>query len=145
MHTNYQVSWTSVNNNNNNNNNNVLLSFIMCSSMPWTLSSWIHINLNTIFYTYVEDSPTKTIYIKHYMDTHNDCSRNWVLILVWVEILWEEEGFQFGFNRWQSWVVSKVLWEWIPNVGFKAREGAKAMRLAFVLSDFQHVGVRRRA
>ena len=26
----------------------------------------IHINLNTIFYTHVEHSPTKTIYIKYY-------------------------------------------------------------------------------
>ena len=40
-----------------------------------------------------------------------------------MEILWEEEGFQFGFKRWQGWAVSKVLWEWIPNVGSKAREG----------------------
>ena len=30
----------------------------------------IHINLSTIFYTHVEDSPTKAIYIRHYMDTH---------------------------------------------------------------------------
>ena len=29
--------------------------------------------------------------------------------------------------------------------GSKARESAKAMSLAFVLLDFQHVGVRRRA
>ena len=29
-----------------------------------------HINLNTIFYTYAEDSPTKTIYIRHYMERH---------------------------------------------------------------------------
>ena len=29
----------------------------------------IHNNLNTIFYTDVEDSPTKTIYIRH-METH---------------------------------------------------------------------------
>ena len=30
----------------------------------------IHIiNLNTIFYTYVEDSTAKTIYIRHYMET----------------------------------------------------------------------------
>ena len=36
-----------------------------------------------------------------------------------MEILWEEEGFQFGFKRWQGWAVSKVLWEWIPNVGSK--------------------------
>ena len=34
-----------------------------------------------------------------------------------MKILWEEEGFQFGFKRWQCWAVSKVLWEWIPNVG----------------------------
>ena len=47
-----------------------------------------------------------------------------------MEILWEEEGFQFGFKRWQGWAVSKVLWEWIPNVGSKARGGAEAMSLA---------------
>ena len=28
----------------------------------------IHINLNMIFYTHVEHSPTKTIYIKYYME-----------------------------------------------------------------------------
>ena len=39
--------------------------------------------------------------------------------------------------------MSKVLWEWIPNGGSKAREGAKAMSLAFVSLDFQHAGVRR--
>ena len=83
----------------------------------------IHINLNMIFYTHVEHSPTKTISIKYYTKqtnnnnkkrttnththarthartrapplphTHNDCSRNWVLILVRMEILGEEEGF----------------------------------------------------
>ena len=30
----------------------------------------IHINLSMIFYTYVEHSPTKTIYIKYYTETH---------------------------------------------------------------------------
>ena len=31
----------------------------------------IHINLNMIFYTHVEHSPTETIYIKYYLkDTH---------------------------------------------------------------------------
>ena len=30
----------------------------------------IHINLNMIFYTHVEHSPTKTIYIKYYLNTH---------------------------------------------------------------------------
>ena len=60
----------------------------------------IHMNLNTIFYSHVEHSPTKTIYIKyyknklkntHYTHTHThahiDCSRNWVLIFVRMEIL----------------------------------------------------------
>ena len=55
-----------------------------------------------------------------------------------MEMLWEEEGFQFGFKRWKGWAVSKVLWQWIPNVGAKAREGAEAMSLALVLLDFQH-------
>ena len=55
----------------------------------------IHVNLNMISYTHVEHSPTKTIYIKYYFiflnalqtHTHIDCSRNWVLILVRMEIL----------------------------------------------------------
>ena len=59
----------------------------------------IHININTTFYTHIEHSPTKTIYIRYCMETcmhahshththtHNDCSRNWVLILAGVEIL----------------------------------------------------------
>ena len=42
--------------------------------------------------------------------THNDCSRNWLLILVWTEIVWEEEGFQFGFKRWHGWAASKASW-----------------------------------
>ena len=53
----------------------------------------IRINLKKLFYTHVEGSPTKTIYIWQYMETHthtrtqNDCSRNWVLIVVMAEIL----------------------------------------------------------
>ena len=63
----------------------------------------IHINLNTIFYTHVEDSPTKPIYIRHnththththahahahtHTHTHNDCSTNWVLTLVGAEVV----------------------------------------------------------
>ena len=74
----------------------------------------IHINLNMIFYTHVKHSPIKTIYIKYYLKinlkitiiikthykhahtrththahthTYTDCSRNWVLILVRMEIL----------------------------------------------------------
>ena len=29
-----------------------------------------HVNLNTIFYTHAEHSPTETIYIRYYMETH---------------------------------------------------------------------------
>ena len=68
----------------------------------------IHINLNMIFYTHEEHGPTKTIYIKYYLKikkkalqththththtqlhthAHTDCSRNWVLILVRMEML----------------------------------------------------------
>ena len=36
-----------------------------------TLSAhMIDINLNTIFYTHVEHSPTKTIHIRYYVETH---------------------------------------------------------------------------
>ena len=30
----------------------------------------IHINLNMVFYTHVEHSPTNTIYIRYYMEIH---------------------------------------------------------------------------
>ena len=52
----------------------------------------------------------------HYKHTHTHThmhahmhaltSRNWVLILVRMEILWEEKGFQFGFKRWPGWAAS---------------------------------------
>ena len=43
-----------------------------------TLSTYIiHIiiNLNTIFCMYIEDIPIKTIYIRHYMETHTHTHR----------------------------------------------------------------------
>ena len=46
------------------NNNNVHLS---CADQRLS-AHMIHINLNMIFYTHVEQSPTKTIYIKYYME-----------------------------------------------------------------------------
>ena len=36
------------------------------------IAHMIHINLNIIFYTHVEHSPTKTIYIKFYMGKDNE-------------------------------------------------------------------------
>ena len=35
----------------------------------------IHINLHMIFYTHVEHSPTKTIYIKYYKKSNNKIKR----------------------------------------------------------------------
>ena len=91
------------------NNNNIYHALINALS-----AHMIHINLNMIFYTHVKHSPTKTIYIKYYLitiitviiiikthykhararthththtHTYTDCSRNWVLILVRMEIL----------------------------------------------------------
>ena len=43
----------------------------MRSPTPWALTSYL-LTLNTIFYAYVEDSPTKTIYMRHYMETHTE-------------------------------------------------------------------------
>ena len=116
----------------------IIIIMYICHALVNALSAhMIHINLNMIFYTHVEHSPTKTIYIKYYTKqnknalhtltthththarthaltharthahththththTHSDCSRNWVLVLVRMEILGEEEGFQFGFKR----------------------------------------------
>ena len=34
------------------------------------ITHMIHINLSTIFYSHIEHSPTKTVYIRHYMHTH---------------------------------------------------------------------------
>ena len=34
----------------------------------------VHINLNMVFYTHVEHSPTKTIYIKYYTKTKTKCT-----------------------------------------------------------------------
>jgi len=36
----------------------------------------IHINLNIIFYTHVEHSPTKTIYIKKVKEDENEKKKN---------------------------------------------------------------------
>ena len=107
----------------------IIIMYIYHALIKALSTHMIHINLN-IFYTHVEHSPTKTIYIKYYTKkiekiqqnkkhykhihtharapplpppphthTYNDCSRNWVLVLVRIERLGEEEGFQFGFKR----------------------------------------------
>ena len=37
-----------------------------------------------------------------YARAHNDCNKNWVVLLVGAEILREEDGFEIGFKRWQG-------------------------------------------
>ena len=80
----------------------IIIMYIYQALINALSAHMIHTDLNTIFYTHIEHSPTKTIYIRYYMETHtharththSDCSRNWVLMLAGVEILWEEEGFR---------------------------------------------------
>ena len=56
----------------------------------------IHINLNKYNILYVRRGQSYQNNLHKALcgntHTHNDCSRNWVLILVGAEILWEEEG-----------------------------------------------------
>ena len=48
-----------------------LIIMFICHALINTLSApVIHNNLNMIFCTHVEHSPTKTIYIKHYTEKH---------------------------------------------------------------------------
>ena len=46
--------------------NNVIIMYIYHALTNALSAHMIHINLNMIFYTHVEHSPTKTIYIKNY-------------------------------------------------------------------------------
>ena len=43
----------------------IIIMYIYHVLMNTLSAHTIHINLNTIFYTHVEDSPTKIIYIRH--------------------------------------------------------------------------------
>ena len=65
----------------------IIIMYIYCAFINALSAHMIHINLNLIFYTHVEHSPTKTIYIIYYMEkqtltththththTHTDCS-----------------------------------------------------------------------
>ena len=93
----------------------IIIMYIYHALINALIAHMIQINLNMIFYTHVEHSPTKTIYIKYYKKykkykkcsthththTHTNthtlarslahslthCSRNYVLILVRMEIL----------------------------------------------------------
>ena len=88
----------------------IIIMYIYHVLINTSSAHMIHINLNTILYTHVEHSPTKTNYIKYikkiiikikthhartyarthartHEHTHTDCSRNWVLMLVRMEEL----------------------------------------------------------
>ena len=64
-----------------------------------------HIHTHTHTHTHTHIHTHTHTHTHTYSHTCTQCCRNWVLILVRVEILWEEEGFQFGFKRWQGWAV----------------------------------------
>ena len=45
----------------------IMMMYIYHALINALSAHMIHINLNMIFYTHVEYSPTKTIYIKYYL------------------------------------------------------------------------------
>ena len=51
--------------------NIILIMYIDYALINALSAHMIHINLNMIFYTHVEHSPTKTIYIKYYTTKQN--------------------------------------------------------------------------
>ena len=58
----------------------------------------IHVNLNMIFYTHVEHSPTKTIYIKYYLGK-TDFSFHLCMTL-WLEVCAGECTVSGSFVTW---------------------------------------------
>ena len=48
----------------------IIIMYIYYALINALSTYMIHINLNRIFYTHVEHSPTKTIYIKYYTEKH---------------------------------------------------------------------------
>ena len=48
----------------------IIIMYIYHALINALSTHMIHINLNTIFYTHTEHSPTKSIYIRCYMETH---------------------------------------------------------------------------
>ena len=63
----------------------IIIMYIYHALINTLSTHLIHICLNTIFYTHLEHSPTKTIYVRYYnygntcthahTHTHNDCSK----------------------------------------------------------------------
>ena len=50
----------------------IIIMYIYHALINALSAHMICINLNTIFYTHVEHTPTKTIYMRHYMETHTE-------------------------------------------------------------------------
>ena len=50
----------------------IIIMYIYHALIKALSTHMIHINLNMIFYTHVECSPTKTIYIKYYIKKKTD-------------------------------------------------------------------------
>ena len=50
--------------------NEIIIMYIYHALIKALSAHIMHINLNTIFCMYAEDSPTKTVYVRHYVETH---------------------------------------------------------------------------
>ena len=53
----------------------IIIMYIYHALINTLSAHMIHINLNMIFYTHVEHSPTKTIYIKYYTEKKGQKTR----------------------------------------------------------------------
>ena len=78
----------------------IIIMYIYHALINALSAHMIHINLYMIFYTHIEHSPTKTIYIRYYVETHthththtHDCSINWVLVFSFLQ------GWQLGRSK----------------------------------------------
>ena len=54
----------------------IIIMYIYHALINALSAHMIHINLNMIFYTHAEHSPTKTIYIKYYIKKKNYKKKN---------------------------------------------------------------------
>ena len=99
----------------------------------------IHINLNTIFHTYVEHSPTKTTYGRYYMNTHTHYLANNAVGFACYTSFWV--NIYSRCRAWQAQIIdiihSDLLLEHPCNVHkVIACENASLLVFSIVFSSF---------
>ena len=90
----------------------IIIMYIYHALINVMSAHMIHFNLNMIFYTHVEHSPTKTIYVKPVLNWANISSRTYL------EVFGEASWFLIGptFLREPSWKYSSKLYSGSKNL-----------------------------